>query len=299
MTKFYVVAGLLLTLVFSVSIVTCAKLTSIDPGHVGVSVKKCGGGKVSPDPIPVGYYWRELFCENVIEYPTSMQNLILTKHEGEGSNFDDDITVTSSEGLNINMDVSLNFTLDPKQVPAIYERFRAPVEDIMHKYIRQTVREALQATFAGFTAEELYSTKKEIARINTEKYLTNKLSSMGFIVVQFTIARLEPPKQVVDSINAKMSMVQEAQRAQQEVAKKTAEAQQLEAQAQGEANAMKARAAGEAEAITLKAEAQAKANKLLADSVTPALIQYETMRKWNGFLPQVTSGGVPFINLTK
>jgi hypothetical protein len=131
--------------------ITCAKLEQIDPGHVGVSVKKCAGGGVSPDPIPTGYYWRELFCEKVIEYPTAMQSLILTKspHEGgkctpgDGS-CDESIMVTSSEGLNINLDVALNFTLDPKQVPKIYERWRSDIEDISHKYIRQTVREALQ-----------------------------------------------------------------------------------------------------------------------------------------------------------
>ena len=57
---------------------------TIHPGHVGVSVKKCGGGGVSSNPIPTGYYWRSLFCEDVVEYPTNVQTLVLAKSPHEG-----------------------------------------------------------------------------------------------------------------------------------------------------------------------------------------------------------------------
>jgi hypothetical protein len=159
------------------SCVTWIKLEKVSPGHVGVSVRKCGGGGVSDDPIPTGYYWRELFCEDVVQYPISMQSLILTKnpHEGtggtSGNESDQSIVVTSSEGLGIECDVALNFTLDPKKVPQIYAKWRDNIENISHKYIRQTIREALQNTFAKYTAEELYSTKKETARAEEQTFL--------------------------------------------------------------------------------------------------------------------------------
>jgi regulator of protease activity HflC (stomatin/prohibitin superfamily) len=303
--------GLLLTIgvvvvvaAMSVGIATCAKLVQIDPGHVGVSVQKCGDAKIAEKPIPVGYYWRELFCEQVIEYPTSMQSLILTKSPHEGGscnktdgNCDESLNVTSSEGLGINLDVALNFTLDPAAVPKIYERWRSTVEDIGYKYIRQTIREGLQITFAKYTAEELYSTKKEVARAESEVIVRGKLEPMGFLISQFTINRVEPPAQVIAAINAKVAMIQDAQRSEQEVRKKTAEAAQKVAVAQGDADAARAAAAGEAASITLRAEAQAKANRLLADSVTAPLIQYEQARKWDGKLPTMTGGALPMISL--
>lgn len=50
----------------------CAKYEKIRPGYVGVSVKTCGDNRgVSATPIPNGIYWRELVCEDVIEYPVS------------------------------------------------------------------------------------------------------------------------------------------------------------------------------------------------------------------------------------
>jgi len=278
-----------------VGIVVKSKLERISPGHVGVSVRKCDGN-ISPDPIPTGYYWRTLFCEDVVEYPVSMQSLILTKnpHEGTGGPHGDEddqsITVTSSEGLGIQVDVAMNFTLDAKSVPKIYEKWRADIEDISHKYIRQTIREALQNTFARYTAEELYSTKKETARTEAQKLLEDKLAPFGFAISQFTINRIEPPKQVIDAINAKVAMIQLAQQSAQEVKKKEAEAAQQVAVAKGKADAMKEEAAGEAAAITLRAEAQAQANRILAESVTTPLIEYEKARKWNGTLPTTMAG---------
>ena len=47
-------------------------------------------------------------------------------------------------------------------------------------------------------------------------------------------------------------------------------------------------------------EAQAEANRILAESVTDPLIDYQTIEKWDGQLPQVTMGesGSPLIGVT-
>ena len=48
----------------------------------------------------------------------------------------------------------------------------------------------------------------------------------------------------------------------------------------------------------LKAEAQAKANLVLAQSLTPALVQYEALQRWDGKLPVYNGGGVvPLVNI--
>ncbi len=285
--------------------VACLKYERVQPGFVGVSVKKCNGGGVADKPITSGegIYWRELFCEDVVMYPISMQSLILTKnhHEGkggaDGAENDQSVTITSNEGLSIEVDVALNFTLNPALVPKIYEKWRSDIDNISHLYIRQTIREGFQTTFSKYTAEQLYSDKKEIARAEIEKFLHDKLTPMGFDISQFTINRIEPPKQVIEAINAKVVTTQQTQQSKQEVIKKQAEAEQAVAVAKGQADAVKAQAEGEAESIRLRADAQAKANRLLAESITPQLIEYEKMRKWNGVLPTYTGGGTPLIQM--
>lgn len=75
----------------------------------------------------------------------------------------------------------------------------------------------------------------------------------------------------------------------------TAEQQALAAknkldQVKFEADQKVAEARGKAEAITIES------NALRAN---PAILQLRALEKWNGTLPQVTSGAVPFINLPK
>ena len=70
------------------------------------------------------------------------------------------------------------------------------------------------------------------------------------------------------------------------------------AQATGMANAMKQQAEGEATATLTKAKAQAQANDLLAKSLTPPLIQYEQLQRWDGRLPMfLGAAGTPFIDV--
>jgi regulator of protease activity HflC (stomatin/prohibitin superfamily) len=284
-----IAAGVAGVLVLGLAIVMFASLTTIHPGHVGVSVKKCGGGGVSPDPIHTGYYWRSLFCEDVVEYPTNVQTLVLAKSAHEGQPIDESITVTSSEGLPVNLDVSLSFTLDPAKVPAIYTKFRNDIDHIAHNFVRQTIREGLQSVFAQFTAEQLYSTKREEARLEVQKFLTGRLSTEGFIIQQFTVNETRVPDAVVSAINAKVAMIQESQKAEAQVRRTEAEAKQRVAQAQGEADAKK-----------LSADAEAYFNKTVAASITAPYVQYRALEKWNGALPQMMGGGgaVPFVNLS-
>jgi len=284
----FIAAGVAGVVVLIVGILLFASLTTIHPGHVGVSVKKCSGGGVSPNPIPTGYYWRSLFCEDVVEYPTNVQTLVLSKSALEGRPVDESITVTSSEGLPVNLDVSLSFTLDPAKVPEIYTKYRNDVDHISHNFIRQTIREGLQSVFAQFTAEQLYSTKREESRLEVQTFVTKHLGTEGFIIQQFTVNETRVPDAVVQAINAKVAMIQESQKAEAQVHKTEAEAKQRVAQAQGEADAKK-----------LTADAEAYFNKTVAASITPSYVQYRALEKWNGTLPQMMgTGAVPFVNLS-
>lgn len=282
-----IAAGIAGLVVVFGAIIMFASLTTIHPGHVGVSVRKCGGGGVSQDPIPTGYYWRSLFCEEVVEYPTNVQTLVLAKSPHEGQPNDESITVTSSEGLPVSLDVSLSFTLEPAKVPAIYAKYRNDIAVIAHNFVRQTIREGVQSVFAQFTAEQLYSTKREESRVEVQKFMTDRLGQEGFIIQQFTINETRVPDAVVQAINAKVAMIQESQKAEAEVRKTEAEAKQRVAQAQGEAEAKK-----------LSADAEAYFNKTVAASITPEYVEYKALEKWNGELPQMMGGNaVPFVNV--
>jgi regulator of protease activity HflC (stomatin/prohibitin superfamily) len=261
-------------------------VTNIDPGHVGVRINKCAGGGVDDVPLGIGYHWQGP-CTDIAKYPTYQQTMVLTKASTEGSTNDDSITVTSSEGLPISVDVSLSFTLEESKVPHIYRKFRRDLEHVQQSYMRQSIREALQETFAKYAAQQLYSDKREIARGEVQGILTTRLSPDGFNVTQFTINETRVPQAVTEAINAKVAMIQEAQRAEQEVRKTQAVAAQKIAEAEGEAKARR-----------LRADAEAYSNERIAKSLTPALVEYMKTTKWDGKLPQITGNAMPMINLS-
>jgi regulator of protease activity HflC (stomatin/prohibitin superfamily) len=207
-TRFFLVSGVGLAVLV---IVLMAFVINVDPGHVGVRINKCSGGGIDETPLGIGYHWQGP-CTDITKYPTYQQTMVLARASAEGSQQDDSITVTSSEGLPINVDVSMSFTLEEARVPDA----------------------------------------------------------------------------VTQAINAKVAMIQEAQKAEQEVRKTEALAKQKVAAAEGDATARK-----------LRADAEAYANDRVAKSLTPALVEYTKIQKWDGKLPEVTGGNTPLINLQK
>ena len=259
----------------------------IGPGHVGIVIHRAGGG-VDPTPLGAGLHARNPLFTDIVEYPTYMQTLVLTKSSNEGSANNDEINVNSIEGQPVSLDVSMSFQLDPSKVPNLYTTFRTNIETIQTGYVRQAIRQALQEVFGQEEIAAIIGPKKSEATMRVQTLLEQRLSPYGIEVKQFTINELRPPASVVEAINQKNVMQQTALTAQNEL-------QKNQFQASGDS----IKAAGHAKAILAEAEAQAKANRLLAESITPTLVSYEMAKRWNGQMPQVTGSAMPMLQLPK
>lgn len=275
-------AGLLILLVLAPNLATY-----VNPGYVGIVIHRVGGG-VDPTPLGPGLHLRNPLTTGIEEYPTFMQTLVLTRGRTESSQGNDEINVNSQEGQPVSLDVSMSFELNPSRVPALYQTFRTDIEAIQHSYVKQAIRQALQEVVGSEQIADIIGPKKAEATSRVQRLLEQRLSPYGFVVKQFTINELRAPNSVIEAINAKNVMQQQALTAQNEL-------QKNEFQARGDS----IKAAGRAKAITAEAEAQARANQLLAQSITPTLVQYEMMKRWNGQMPQVSGGAVPMIQLPK
>jgi regulator of protease activity HflC (stomatin/prohibitin superfamily) len=260
-------------------------ITYVNPGHVGILIHRAGGG-VDKTPLGPGLHFRNPLLSQVVEYPTFMQTLVLTRASSEGSRLNDEINVNSVEGQPISIDVAMSFELDPAKVPQLYQTFRTGIEVIQHGYLKQAIRQALQEVVGTEEIAQILGPKKAEAVTKTQALLQQRLSQYGIDVRQFTLNEIRAPQTVIDAINAKNVMQQQALTAQNELQKK-------QFQATGDSIV----AAGRAKAILTEAEAQAKANQLLSQSLTSTLVQYEMMKKWNGQMPQVSSGAVPLLQL--
>ena len=268
-----------------VAFVLPSLVTYIEPGHVGIVIRRTSGG-VDPQPLGPGLHLRNPLTTGIKEYPTFMQTMVLTRGGTESSPSNDEINVNSIEGQPLSMDVALSFELRADRVPELYQTFRTDIGAIQRGYIRQAIRQSLQEVIGTEEIAQVLGPKKAEVVTKTQARLQRALDPYGIEVKQFSINETRAPQAVMSAINAKNVMQQQALTAQNEL-------QKNQFQAQGDS----IKAAGRAKAILAEAEAQARANELLSRSLTPALVQYEMMKKWNGQMPQVSGGATPFIQL--
>ena len=262
-------------------------VTYVNPGYVGIVIHRAGGG-VDAKPLGPGLHMRNPLTTGIEEYPIFMQTLVLTKSPTEGSPNNDEINVNSKEGQPLSLDVSMSFELDADKAPYLYTSFRRDIASIQHTYVKQTIRQALQEVIGNEEIAAVIGPKKAEAVNEAQKRIAAALAPYGFVVKQFTINELRAPDAVIQAINQKNVMQQQALTAQNEL-------QKNQFQAQGDS----IKAAGRAKAILTEAEAQARANELLSRSITPTLVQYEMAKRWNGQMPQVSGSAMPMIQLPK
>ena len=262
-------------------------VTYVNPGYVGIVIHRAGGG-VDNKPLGPGLHLRNPLTTGIEEYPIFMQTLVLAKGATEGSSSNEEINVNSREGQPLSLDVSMSFELDADKAPFLYTSFRRDITAIQHTYVKQSIRQALQEVIGNEEIAAVIGPKKAEAVNETQKRIAVALAPFGFVVKQFTINELRAPDAVIQAINQKNVMQQQALTAQNEL-------QKNQFQAQGDS----IKAAGRAKAILTEAEAQARANELLSRSITGTLVQYEMAKRWNGQMPQVSSSAMPMIQLTK
>jgi hypothetical protein len=88
-----------------------------------------------------------------------------------------------------------------------------------------------------------------------------------------------------------MEATQNAIQSENRVRQVKAEADQAVTHATGQAEATRMKAQGEADAILIRARAEAKANEIIRLSMSPSVLQYRSMERWDGKLPMYNAGG--------
>ena len=284
-----VISAAVFILLLVVSGLLVAGCTVIPPGYVGIKVNQSGGNRgVEHYPILTGRQFYNPVNEKIYEYPVFLQTVVWTKDPKEGAPHDQSITFNSVEGAVVNVDVSLSYAFVTEKVPSIFVEFRRTPQEITDTYMRTKVRDSFSRIASTMPIVDIYGAKKQELLARVKEDLERELEPKGFKIDTVSMVgnpRLDP--NVINSINQAIQAQQDAQRAQNKVAQVEAEARQKIAEAEGEAKK-----------ITTIAEAQATANERLTKSLTPQLVQYEALQKWDGHMPQVTGpGGMPFIQL--
>lgn len=257
----------------------CFKM--ISPGYVGVVVDLIGDEKgVESKELRVGMHWISPW-KSVYQFPIFEQNETW-EGDREGFNFQ------TSEGMAVSADVGITYHLRSESIPLIFQRYRRGMDEITNVFIRNFIRDAINKSASRTSIEDLYSGKESFFE-EIEKHVRSDLSPIGIELSRiYLIGRFHFPSNVILALNSKIEANQRAQQRENELR-----------EAEAEAKKQIAKADGQAKCLLLKSESEAKANKLLAESVTPTLIQWQAVQIWDGKLPHVTGGAIPFIDINK
>lgn len=288
----------LVVLLGGVLFVGCQMTTRVDAGHVGIRVRLAGSDRGVQDmPVVTGWVFYNPLTEQIVLFPTSVQNVVWTQSQNEGKPFDESITFSSSEGVSINVDIGLSFHIEPSLAPKLYGRFRLnDLAKLSDGYMRNTVREAFNDVGSRLAVQEVYGAGKSRMLADVTQKCRDVFGKDGIVIDQLTInGTLRLPQNVMDAINRAMEATQNAIQSHNRVAQVEAEAQQAITQAHGQAEAARQKAEGEADALLIRARAEAQANEIIRLSMSPAILQYRAIEHWDGKLPEYNAGALPLL----
>ncbi len=182
-------------------------------------------------------------------------------------------TAASKDLQSVNSVAALNFHIRPEKVAEIY---RDVGTDYKTRLIDPALQESVKASTAKYTAEELI-TKREQVKEEIRLHVKNKLDPRGIEVDDFNIVDFNFSRSFNEAIEAKVTAEQSALAAKNKLEQIKFEADQKIAEARGKAEAMRV----ESEAL----------------KTNPQVLQLRALEKWDGVLPKVTGGAIPFLDI--
>lgn len=223
-------------------------------------------GKVSPELLGEGAHFIAPWSRTRDIY-LGQQRVDATKSEAG-----------SKDLQSVNADLVVNFVVDPGKARELY--VSNPALTYPEMLLRPATYETFKAVVAQYTAEELVTKRQEVSAAITRN-LQERMKQYHLFVQNVNLVNFGFSKAFDAAIEEKVTALQKAATAENNLKRTKFEAEQRIAQAEGEAKA-----------IAIQSAAVEK-------SGGQGYVQLQAISKWDGKLPQyVTSGAVmPFVNV--
>jgi regulator of protease activity HflC (stomatin/prohibitin superfamily) len=205
----------------------------IEPGKVGVQVLF---GKVQDEVLESGLHIINPLVE-ITTFSIQTENYTMSARSNEGQvQGDDAIRVLSSDGLEVTIDLSVLYKINPSKAPFILQNIGENYED---KIVRPVARTAIRDNAVNYQAVDLYSTKREEFQFKINKTISDNFAKNGLEVQQILVRNITLPATVRASIESKIQAEQDAQKMQFVLQKERQEADRKRVEAQGIADYQK------------------------------------------------------------
>ena len=180
----------------------------------------------------------------------------------------------SKDLQDVTTQITLNYSLDPEKVCEVYRTLR---RDYQARIIDPAIQESVKASISQFDAEKLVVDRPRVKEM-IELSLKTRLETHGILVDTISITDFKFSPEFTRAIELKVTAVQDAFRAQNELKKIEFEAQQK----------------------VVKAQAEAESLRLQKEQITEGLlrlraieVQMKAVEKWDGKMPEVVTGNGP------
>jgi regulator of protease activity HflC (stomatin/prohibitin superfamily) len=249
-----------------------AGLVYVESSERGV-VRTIRAGGVRSEPLGPGLHWIVPVIEQTVTYSISNQTYTMSAVSREGQlQGDDSIRARTKDGQEVIIDASVIYQIDPTKVVPLHIVWQNRYED---EFVRPETRGIIRDAISQYGVEEVVSTKRvEIVNIISEE-MSRSLAENNLRLIDFVLRDIHFSEGYAQAVEQKQIAEQQAQQAALTVEQKKQEAEQARQVAQGSADAAVIAAKGAAEARLIQADAEARANQLLAQSLTPELVQYQ------------------------
>jgi regulator of protease activity HflC (stomatin/prohibitin superfamily) len=248
--------------VIVVFLIFSGSLVIIGPGQRGVVINF---GAVSPTVWGEGLHFKIPVYQRVEKMDVRVQ-----KEQTEAAAASKDLQDTHST-------IAVNFNIIPDKAGWVFQNIGRGYNE---RVIDPVTQEVVKAVTARYTAVELITNREKI-RTEIKDLLKARLLDYHISVVDVSIVNFKFSAQFTQAIENKQTAEQMALKASRDLDRIKIEAQQKIAAAQAEAESL----------------------RLQRQNITTDLVELrrieamqEAIRKWNGVLPQVTGGAMPFID---
>jgi regulator of protease activity HflC (stomatin/prohibitin superfamily) len=186
---------------------------------------------------------------------------------------------SSSDLQEVSSTLAINYHIMPDKANYVYQHIGLSFKD---RIIDPAVQEVVKAVTATYSAEQLITKRPEVSE-KMKKQLNDRLIRHNIYVDEFSIVNFSFSKVFMEAIESKQTAEQLALKAERDLSRIKIEAEQKIASAKAEAESL----------------------RLQRENISPLLIRLRqieaamaAINKWNGVMPKVTSGAIPFVDIS-
>jgi prohibitin 2 len=215
------------------------------------------------------------FMQSATMYDVRTSTYTMSRMTNEGQvRGDDSVPALTSDGQRVDLDISILFHPDPKQIAQLHQLIGPDYEA---KIVRPAGRSVARTAVAKYTVIDVYGTKRTALQEEISAELKGLFEKSFIILDSLLVRNVDFTAEFKQAIEQKQIAQQDAERKKYELEKEKIEKERKVIEAEGDA-----------EAIRLRGEALSR---------NPALIQYEYVQKIAPGVQTIISDGRSILSL--